>query len=131
MCVQEYCNGGSLRHAVAKGYFNPEATPRHWRIIMGLLNDVAQGMAYIHSKRICHGDLNPANVLLKARPTERWFLCLPCLQRLLQRCMERTQTRVVSSTWASMSSLGAHERDQLIELVCTAAGTRCQPRCGS
>jgi serine/threonine protein kinase len=54
-----------LRHAVAKGYFNPERTPRHWRIIMGLLNDIAQGMAYIHSKRICHGDLNPANILLK------------------------------------------------------------------
>ena len=32
---------------------------------MALLNDIAQGMAYIHSKRICHGDLNPANVLLK------------------------------------------------------------------
>ena len=65
--LQEFCNGGSLRHAVAKGYFHPESTERHWRIIMGMLLDIAHGMAYIHSKRICHGDLNPANVLLKAR----------------------------------------------------------------
>lgn len=65
--LQEYCNGGSLRHAVARGYFDPNRIERHWRIIMGILVDIAQGMAYIHSKRICHGDLNPANVLLKVR----------------------------------------------------------------
>jgi hypothetical protein len=63
--LQEYCNGGSLRHAVARSYFDPKRTERHWRIIMAILVDIAQGMAYIHSKRICHGDLNPANVLLK------------------------------------------------------------------
>jgi serine/threonine protein kinase len=65
--LQEFCNGGSLRAAVARGLLDPDATPRHWRTIMALLFDIAQGMAYIHGKRICHGDLNPANVLLKVR----------------------------------------------------------------
>jgi serine/threonine protein kinase len=64
--VQEYCNGGSLRQATIQGLFSPSAE-RHWRTVMSLLIDIAQGMAYIHSKRICHGDLNPANVLLKVR----------------------------------------------------------------
>ena len=62
--MQEYCNGGSLRQATTQGLCAP-TVERHWRTLMSLLIDVAQGMAYIHSKRICHGDLNPANVLLK------------------------------------------------------------------
>jgi serine/threonine protein kinase len=64
--LQEYCNGGSLRQATTQGLFEP-TVERRWRTLMSLLIDIAQGMAYIHSKRICHGDLNPANVLLKAR----------------------------------------------------------------
>jgi serine/threonine protein kinase len=44
---------------------------------MALLVDIAQGMAYIHSKRICHGDLNPANILLKVRRSHRLFFHRP------------------------------------------------------
>jgi len=29
---------------------------------MAVLVDIANGMAYVHSKRIAHGDLNPSNV---------------------------------------------------------------------
>jgi Protein tyrosine and serine/threonine kinase len=53
---------------VAKGFFNPDVVTGHWRRTMAVLLDIAEGMAYIHGKRICHGDLNPANVLLKVRP---------------------------------------------------------------
>jgi serine/threonine protein kinase len=77
--VQEYCNGGSLRQAVAKGLFEP-SRERHWRTIMSLLIDVAQGMAYIHSKRICHGDLNPANVLLKVPPLRARVYVFMCVR---------------------------------------------------
>ena len=66
--VQEYCNGGSLRAAVADGMFTAQTLPHRWEPVMGVLRGIAEGMAYVHSKRVCHGDLNPANVLLKACP---------------------------------------------------------------
>ena len=63
--VQEFCNGGSLRQAVARGLFG-SALPHRWRPILSILEGIANGMDYMHAKRICHGDLNPNNVLLKA-----------------------------------------------------------------
>jgi serine/threonine protein kinase len=63
--MQEYCNGGSLGDAIGNGLFGLSRTPLHWRRVLAILLDVARGMAFIHSMRICHGDLNPANVLLQ------------------------------------------------------------------
>eukprot|EP00892_Ulva_mutabilis_P009188 jgi/Ulvmu1/6641/UM003_0279.1 len=63
--VQEFCNGGSLREAVACGFFTVDAMPRRWGPLMLVLADIAGGMAHMHAKRICHGDLNPSNILLK------------------------------------------------------------------
>jgi serine/threonine protein kinase len=41
--------------------------PARWPLITAILRAIAEGMDYMHSKRICHGDLNPANILLKVR----------------------------------------------------------------
>ena len=65
--MQEFCNGGSLRQALQKAYFSVAKLPLRWPVITGVLRGIAEGMAYVHSKRICHGDLNPNNVLLKVR----------------------------------------------------------------
>jgi serine/threonine protein kinase len=61
--IQEYCSGGSLRDAIDSGLFR--RMPSRWQAISTVLLDVAAGMAYMHANRICHSDLNPANVLLK------------------------------------------------------------------
>lgn len=63
--MQEYCNGGSLSEAVAKGCFAAGALQRRWQSIIMLLKDIAEGLDYIHACRICHGDLSPSSVLLK------------------------------------------------------------------
>ena len=63
--VQEFCNGGSLRSAISTGVFRTHHLPQRWRPIMSVLRDICEGMAYMHEKRICHGDLTPANVLLQ------------------------------------------------------------------
>jgi serine/threonine protein kinase len=36
--------------------------------VLTLLSDVANGMAYLHSRNCVHGDLKPANVLLRRSP---------------------------------------------------------------
>lgn len=71
LLVQELCNGRTLREAVDGGAFRSERMPRRWSPVMGVLKDIAAGMAYMHSRQVCHGDLNPANVLLKACPPSR------------------------------------------------------------
>ena len=75
--LQEFCNGGSLANAISYGLFDPDAVSMHWKRVICTLQDIASGMAYIHSKRICHGDLNPANILLKARSLQ--FYSAVCL----------------------------------------------------
>ena len=73
--VQEYCNGGSLRAAVNSGKFCAQRRfEGRWRLIVSLLRGVAAGMAHMHSKRLTHGDLNPANILLKARCRPTLFI---------------------------------------------------------
>lgn len=67
--IQEFCSGGSLRDAIDRGTFRK--VPSRWRVVLSVLLDIAAGMAYMHSHRICHSDLNPANVLLKVRPSSR------------------------------------------------------------
>jgi serine/threonine protein kinase len=56
-----------LRHAIAKGFFSPGALRNHWEVVLNILSQVAAAVEYLHSKRICHGDLNPSNVLFKVR----------------------------------------------------------------
>jgi serine/threonine protein kinase len=36
-------------------------------VISTHLRAIADGMDYMQSKRICHGDLNPSNILYKVR----------------------------------------------------------------
>jgi serine/threonine protein kinase len=78
--MQEYCNGGSLRGAIAGRVFGepPHGLRRRWKPLMHVAGSVADGMRYLHSQRICHGDLNPANILLKVRSTLQSVPVLAC-----------------------------------------------------
>jgi serine/threonine protein kinase len=77
--IQEFCNGGTLRQALQKGYFcafSPKTGAWRWEAIMQMLHGIASGMDYMHRQRICHGDLNPSNILLKV------WLCLQAITGL-------------------------------------------------
>ncbi|DBA76453.1 TPA: hypothetical protein ACH3X2_008523 [Trebouxia sp. C0005] len=64
----EYCNKGTLRDGIDRGWFRtnrsalhglPDLTP-----ILATVREVASGMAHLHSMNILHGDLTSLNVLL-------------------------------------------------------------------
>ncbi|GIL42069.1 hypothetical protein Vafri_114 [Volvox africanus] len=58
--VQEYCNGGTLRHALDRGMAGcARAVGSAGDLARLLALDVALGMQHIHSLRIVHGDLKP------------------------------------------------------------------------
>jgi serine/threonine protein kinase len=65
--MQEYCNGGNLKDSIAAGYFSVGNMPHRWSPMIAVMGSIVDGMEYMHSRRIIHGDLNPSNVLLKVR----------------------------------------------------------------
>ena len=128
--MQEFCNGGSLRDALAAGLFNRQNMPLRWAPTMAVLLDVARGMAYMHGKRICHGDLNPANVLFKVRS------CLllspsPCLSAHSFSPMACTShaTRAGRMNAACSATAVAHHDECLLSLSFWVVGTRSARPC--
>nr|KYP67388.1 Light-sensor Protein kinase [Cajanus cajan] len=42
-------------------------------VVVDLMLQMARGMEYLHSKKICHGHLNPCNILLRARNSQEGY----------------------------------------------------------
>lgn len=61
----EYCNGGTLADAIQQGLFCRSVVREQWAIATSVLCDVAHGMHFLHSQRVCHGHLNPENIQLQ------------------------------------------------------------------
>lgn len=59
--MMEYIDGGTLREALLKhqGPFDDE-------VASGFLQQILQGLTYLHSKEVVHGDIKCSNVLLEA-----------------------------------------------------------------
>jgi serine/threonine protein kinase len=107
LCVQEFCNGGSLRAALRRGVFAVGGLPRRWDALSACLRAVAEAMEHMHAERICHGDLTPAHVLFTVRaldpsPTSRCLVmqsvCSDPAARALCLCSilaSRNRSRVV------------------------------------
>ncbi len=71
----EHCDLGSLQRALHRKAFLPSAKwPQHatFRALLRTAAEVAKGMEYIHGQHgVVHGDLKPANVLLKTHRADR------------------------------------------------------------
>jgi serine/threonine protein kinase len=79
--VQEYCDIGSLRDALASGMFKARAAgsdsgaaggsgaPDFGKVVATAI-DVARAMAHLHARSILHSDLKARNVLLKSSPSD-------------------------------------------------------------
>ncbi|KAG2442428.1 hypothetical protein HXX76_002514 [Chlamydomonas incerta] len=74
--IMEYCDQGTLADRVASGaYANAGVDRRPLFALLRTLHDVAAGMSYLHTNGIIHGQLTPANVLLRSsRADARGYL---------------------------------------------------------
>eukprot|EP00775_Hariotina_reticulata_P005704 gene5704-5944_t len=61
--VLELCTGGTLKDAVSMGEIKVSSRLETAKLLSRLL-DAANGMTYLHSKGVLHGDLKAGNVLL-------------------------------------------------------------------
>ncbi len=59
--VMDYCEQGDLPN-----YIKLMKTARRWDVNLAvhIMHDIVCGLAHIHSKRICHRDIKPDNILV-------------------------------------------------------------------
>ncbi|GIM11627.1 hypothetical protein Vretimale_15112 [Volvox reticuliferus] len=74
--VMEYCDMGSLIHALKRGTFSmPDGKPNMEFVYMCLL-EIALALRHLHTANLAHCDLKPGNVLLRSSPRDlRGFVC--------------------------------------------------------
>ena len=63
--ISEYCPKGSLNDVLQN-----EDIPLNWGFRFSFATDIARGMAYLHSKRVCHGRLTSSNCVID----DRWVV---------------------------------------------------------
>lgn len=99
--IQEFCNGGSMAGMLDSGALKPQQLPQRWAPLTNVLRGVAAGMCHMHAKRICHGDLNPSNILFKV-----WlaFVFVAPASRQTERASTSTMSSDPSSCWPSSHS---------------------------
>lgn len=72
--AMEYCDRGSLRHAMKKGVFHKRLGNSSIAVdlcaIVQVLIEVSQAIQHLHSVKLIHCDIKPENVLLKTDNTK-------------------------------------------------------------
>ncbi|GIL51841.1 hypothetical protein Vafri_7765 [Volvox africanus] len=62
----EYCDAGSLKHAVKRGCFRTAGSRPNMQALYTTLMEIALALRHLHALRLVHCDLKPSNILLKS-----------------------------------------------------------------
>lgn len=94
LLVMEYCDGGSLETLIhTRRRFDSFQVSYNRRDLLLTLLDISKAMEYLHNQGIVHGDLKPANILIKncASDPREWKCCIADFGSSLRRdCVSRT-----------------------------------------
>lgn len=66
--VMELMDAGNLQDAIDHGWFHMgcnKAEALNIKVVLETAQEIARALAFVHEHNICHGDISPANVLLK------------------------------------------------------------------
>jgi serine/threonine protein kinase len=72
--VMEHCDQGSLDRAIRRRVYLPSPKwplAATFRALLRTAAEISAGMEYIHAQGIVHGDMKPANILLKTHRADR------------------------------------------------------------
>ncbi|GIL74147.1 hypothetical protein Vretifemale_4192, partial [Volvox reticuliferus] len=105
--IMEEMDRGSLHRCIHRGIFHPSnsSLPKRHRVrgIVRTLVEVAQGMAHLHSSELVHGDLKPANVLLRANSRDaRGFIAKVSDFGVTRAADSTAQDTVSTSEWGTV-----------------------------
>ncbi|GLC37086.1 hypothetical protein PLESTB_001393200 [Pleodorina starrii] len=72
----EYCDAGSLKHAVKHGCFRTAGSRPNMQALYTTLMEIALALRHLHALRLVHCDLKPSNILLKSSMRDlRGWVC--------------------------------------------------------
>ncbi|GIL89396.1 hypothetical protein Vretimale_18715 [Volvox reticuliferus] len=72
----EYCDAGSLKHAVKRGCFRATGSRPNMQALYTTLMEIALALRHLHALRLVHCDLKPSNILLKSSMRDpRGWVC--------------------------------------------------------
>lgn len=105
LCVMEFCDRSTLHRAITSGIFtrHPRWPLRVSRRAMArTATEIARGMMHLHSCGVVHGDLKPANIMLKASSEDRRGFTVKVGDFGLAHLVG-ANTSLQSNTWGSIA----------------------------
>ncbi|KAG2493092.1 hypothetical protein HYH03_008755 [Edaphochlamys debaryana] len=106
--IMEYCDSGTLLQRINAGDFtaHPEAGAiaqlAALRATLWCLQEVAAGMAHLHSLNIIHGDLKPGNVLLTSEPSSPLGYVCKVSDFGLATALEASEQTITHENWGTV-----------------------------
>ncbi|KAF8338025.1 kinase-like domain-containing protein [Cantharellus anzutake] len=116
--ISAWCSDGNVKEYLAK---QTDADRR------GLVYDVSQGLVYLHSQGVIHGDIKPANIVVSTETKAVARLCDFGLSSILDDATTRAHTSTIAGTpryaspeLFSVISIERNEASDIWAFGCTA-----------